>query len=225
MVLAMNDGLYAFDPETRTRSFLVDPEPDKPENRLNDGRCDRRGRFWVGSMSEKVFEPLGSFFRIDADLSANWLFNDVIIPNSIAFSPDDRTLYFADTRKFTIWAFDFDIDKGTLSNRRIFADTSERRPGRPDGSCVDSEGFLWNTEYAGGRLVRYAPDGRIDRIVELPVSHPTCCTFGGEGLDLLFVTSAVNPLNPGQRSVESEAGALFALDLGVRGLPEPFFKG
>ena len=115
----------------------------------------------------------------------------IIVPNSVAFSPDDRTLYFADTRAYTIWAFDFDIAVGAIANRRVFAQTMP--PARPDGACVDADGFLWSAKYAGSRIVRYAPDGRIDRIVELPVSHPTCCCFGGDDLQTLYVTSASDP--------------------------------
>ncbi len=118
-------------------------------------------------MNGQVFEPDGGLYRVGADLTIEHQFNDVIIPNSIAFSPDDRVFYFSDTRRTKIWAFDFEIDEGRISNRRVFADASGH-PGRPDGSTVDAEGFLWNAEIMGGRLVRYAPDGRIDRTVELP---------------------------------------------------------
>ena len=119
-----------------------------------------------------------------------------------------------------IWAFDFDIDAGAISNRRVLADLTARQ-GLPDGSCVDAEGFLWNAEYGGHRLTRYAPDGRADRAIELPVTNPTCCCFGGENLDTLYVTSAT-PRGSAGRTLD---GALLALDVGVRGLPEAAFGG
>jgi len=222
LVLGTEQGLFGFDPASGATEFLTHPEPGKATHRLNDGRCDRRGQFWVGSMNEQAFVPEGTLFRVDGDLSVTTMLSDIIVPNSIAFSPDDRTLYFADTRAYAISAFDFDIAEGRISNRRVFAQT--RAPGRPDGSCVDAGGFLWNALYAGGCLVRYAPDGRVDRVVELPVTHPTCCAFGGDGLGTLFVTSASEPAmtsnDPGPHG-----GQLIAIDVGVRGLPEPVFAG
>jgi sugar lactone lactonase YvrE len=220
LLLGTDEGLQSFDPVSGHSEFLVHPEPGKPTHRLNDGRCDRRGRFWVGSMNDQAFVPEGSYFRVDPDLTVTTMLDGIIVPNAIAFSPDDKTMYFGDTRAYAIWAFDFDIVEGRISNRRVFAETTA--PNRPDGSCVDAEGFVWNAEYAGGRLVRYAPDGRIDRIVELPVSHPTCCCFGGAGLATLFVTSAGDPaILDGGSSPDS--GELIALDVGARGLPEPSF--
>lgn len=224
MVIARNDGFFSFDPATGASSLIVCPEPDKPEHRLNDGKCDRRGRYWVGSMHTTIREKRGAFYRIDPDHSVHKMFDGFILPNSVAISPDDRTFYFADTLSFTIWAFDFDMDAGTLSNRRVFVDT-KTHPGRPDGSTVDTEGFLWNAEMAGGRIVRYSPDGRIDRTIALPVSKPTSCAFGGPGLDTLFITSSSHGLTPEQREAEPLAGSLLAVNVGARGLPEPDYAG
>jgi sugar lactone lactonase YvrE len=218
-VLALDDGLHGFDPTTGRLELLLDAESDRPENRYNDGRCDRRGRLWIGTMNIDTNRPTGAFYRISVDRSARRLLDDLTIPNSTAFSPDDRTLYVADTPRHVIWAFDFDIDAGAIANRRVFADLTARR-GNPDGSCVDAEGFLWNAEYGGHRLTRYAPDGRIDRAVELPVTNPTCCCFGGEALDTLYVTSAGS-----ERPTSPLEGAVLALDVGVRGLPEAAFGG
>jgi sugar lactone lactonase YvrE len=223
-MLAQEDGLYAFEPNKSARQKLSDPEEGIKDNRLNDGRCDRRGRFWVGSMNDTVRNEDGSLYRIDPDQTATRIFDHVNLPNGICFSPDDRTMYFADTPKRMIWAFDFDIDDGVISNKRVFADLAGE-PGRPDGSTVDAEGFVWNGEFAGGRLVRYAPDGRVDRVVSMPVSNVTCAGFGGEKFDMLFVTSAWQGLSEEQRAKEPDAGALFQLDVGVSGLPEPKFGG
>ena len=223
-VLAMDNGLHGYDPATGTMEFLLHVEPDQPDNRYNDGRCDRRGRLWIGTMDAEIRRPSGSFYRVDPHRTAKRLFDDIAVPNSTAFSPDDRTLYFADTRRHTIWAFDFDLAAGEISNRRVFADLSGRK-GLPDGSCVDAEGFLWNAEFAGHRLTRYAPDGRVDRAVELPVTSPTCCCFGGDALDTLYVSSASFRLSPEQRAAESCAGGLLALDVGVLGLPEAAYAG
>jgi sugar lactone lactonase YvrE len=219
-VLAMDSGLHAFDPDTGRLDLLVDAEPDQPDNRYNDGCCDRAGRLWIGTMDCELRHPSGSFYRIGADHSVQRLFSGITVPNSTAFSPDDCTLYFADTPRHAIWAFDFDLAAGTISNRRVFADLTARKA-LPDGSCIDADGFLWNAEYGGHRITRYAPDGRIDRSIGLPVTNPTCCCFGGDNLGTLYVTSAVQRL-AAPAAVE---GALLALDVGVRGVPEPAFAG
>jgi len=224
LVLAMPDGLHAFDPETGSLELLVHPEPGKPDNRYNDGRCDRRGRFWIGTMHCDIKEPSGSFYRVGPDRSVQRLFGGISVPNSTAFSPDDRTLYFADTPRHAIWAFDFDIDAGTISNRRVFADLTGSK-GLPDGSCVDAEGFLWNAQFAGRRILRYAPDGRLDRVIELPVKSPTCVCFGGPDLATLYVTSSTHRHGAEERAAEPLSGSLLALDVGVRGLPEAAFGG
>ena len=220
LILGTDAGVLAFDPRRGATAPLVQPEPDRPAHRLNDGRCDRRGRLWVGSMNERAFVPEGTLFRVDADLSVHPMLDQIKVPNAIAFSPDDRTLYFADTRAYTIWRFDLDIAEGRISNRRVFAET--RAPARPDGACVDADGFLWNAHFAGGCVVRYAPDGRVDRVVDLPVGNPTSCCFGGENLDVLFVTSASDPVLTGARPSDV-CGKLVALEVGCRGLPEPAF--
>jgi sugar lactone lactonase YvrE len=224
-VLARNDGLYAFEPTTGKSQFLVDPEPKLPNNRLNDGRADRRGRFWVGSMPIQGSEPTGALYRVDPDLKVARLFGDVTIPNSLAFSPDDRTLYFADSRQQTIWAFDLDIDTGAITNRRVFANLRGGRGG-PDGSCVDADGCLWNAHFGMARVVRYTPNGRVDRMIELPATNPTCCAFGGDTLDVLYITTAKIMLAPERLAAQPPlAGALFAVSAGVCGLPEAEFAG
>jgi sugar lactone lactonase YvrE len=215
LVLAMNNGLHAFDPAAGLGERLCQPEPDRPDNRYNDGRCDRRGRLWIGSMHLSTEKPTGSFYSVTPDLAVRRHLEGLTVPNSVAFSPDDCTLYFADTPHHVIWAFDFDIEAGDISNRRVFVDLSARKA-YPDGSCIDGEGFLWNAEYAGGRVVRYAPDGRVDRVIEVPVENPTCCCFGGERLDTLYITSAASSASP---------GSLLAMAVGVRGLPEAMFGG
>jgi len=223
-VVALDTGLHSFDPATGKLSLLVHPEPDEPGNRYNDGRCDRRGRLWMGTMDASIRRASGSFYRVGADRSVLRLFDGITVPNSTAFSPDDRTLYFADTPRHVIWAFDLNLHAGMIGERRVFADLTARN-GLPDGSCVDSEGFLWNAEYGGHRLTRYAPDGRPDRTIEVPVTNPTCCCFGGDSLDTLYVTSAAAAPKPGQSTPASMEGGLLALHVSVRGLPEAAFAG
>jgi sugar lactone lactonase YvrE len=149
---------------------------------------------------------------------------DVVVSNSIAISPDRRTLYFSDTRRFVMWAFDFDEERGVLSNRRVFVDHSAARD-RPDGACVDEEGCVWVAMFAGKRIVRYRPDGTLDRTIEVPVTNPTCVCFGGADLATLYITTARKFLSPAQLEAEPLAGALLAVEPGVRGLPEAQFAG
>jgi sugar lactone lactonase YvrE len=224
LIVAMQTGLHKLDFDTGTLDFLNDPEPDEHENRFNDGRCDRRGRFWSGTMNDTRRDPTGSLYRFGSQGEATKMLGDIIVPNSICWSPDDRTMYFADTYRMQIRSFKFDADSGTLSKETLFSETRDR-PGRPDGSTVDAEGFLWNAEYNGGRVVRYTPDGRIDRVIDLPVALPTSCAFGGADLETLYVTSATQRLGPDDLAAQPDAGGVFAIRAGVSGLPEPEFFG
>jgi sugar lactone lactonase YvrE len=221
-VLALQSGIYRVDRPGDPPALIVEPEPERPSNRLNDGRCDPAGRFWVGSMNELSRDPLGRLFRIGPDGRCTRALDDILIPNSLAWSPDGCTMYFADTLRSTIWAFDYDPPSGEMSNRRIFRDMRDH-PGHPDGSAVDVEGCLWNCEYGGWRVVRYRPNGEIDRAIRLPVSQPTCCCFGDADLRTLYVTSASQQLSPEQLAQQPLAGSVFAIRLDVAGLPEHRF--
>jgi len=221
-VVGLDNSLHRFDPATSVLRRIVDVETSGKRTRLNDGRCDSRGRLWIGTMDAEIREPLGSFYRVDPSGSVDWLFNDIIVTNSVAVSPDGRTLYMSDTRRFKIWTFDLDLDDGVLSNRRVFADYSNEQ-GRPDGACIDSEGCLWNAVFAGHRVIRYTPTGKIDRVIELPVTNPTCVCFGGPDLRTLYITTATKMIAPELLAKEPLAGALLAMDVGVTGLPEAMF--
>jgi sugar lactone lactonase YvrE len=151
------------------------------------------------------------------------MLDGVIVSNGIAFAPDGKTLYFTDTRRHTTWRFGLDLDDGTLSNRRVFADYTASGE-RPDGACVDADGGIWTAFFAGRRVVRYRPDGAIDLVVPMPVTNPTCVCFGGTDLRTLYVTSATKFLTPPQRAAEPLAGGLFAIHGLGQGLPEHRFR-
>jgi sugar lactone lactonase YvrE len=222
MLAATKSGFHFFDPANGSLELIVDPEAQLPDNRFNDGRCDRQGRFWAGTMSDVRRDPVGTLYRLDTDFACTPLRNAIIIPNSLAWSPDGRTMYFADTNRSTIWAWDYEPATGVATRERVFADTGS---GRPDGSCVDAEGCLWNADYGAGRLVRYTPAGKVDRTLELPVTNPTCCCFGGDRLDELFVTTARQRLAPEELARQPLAGSVLVLKPGVSGLPESRFGG
>jgi len=222
LLAATKSGLHFLDPSSGVLEAKADPEGHLPDNRFNDGRCDRAGRFWAGTMSDVNRDPVGSLYRFDARFKWEKLRNAVIIPNSLAFSPDGRTMYFADTNRHTIWAYDYDPASGAATRERVFADTGK---GRPDGSCVDADGCLWNADYGAARLVRYTPVGNVDRSVDLPVTNPTCCCFGGADLGTLYVTTATQRLAPEALAKQPLAGSLLALRPGVKGLAESRFAG
>jgi len=225
LVGALQSGFAEIDLGSGASRILVDPEPDIPSNILNDGKCDRRGRYWCGSRNGDLRDPTGALHRLDLDLSLHRMDQGFIVSNGIAFSPDDRTLYFADSRAETVFAYDLDIDAGAIANRRVFFSTREIE-GRCDGATVDAEGCYWCALVHGGRIARIDPKGRIDRLIDLPVKHPTMCTFGGPKLDTLYVTSAASMVPAEERAGVPLAGALFAIHgLGVTGLPEPHFGG
>lgn len=221
-VVALDNTLHRFDPVTGALHKIVEVEPADAGTRLNDGRSDSRGRLWIGTMDAAIEKPLGSFYRVDPDGNVQKFFDDIIVTNSVATSPDGRTLYMSDTRRFKLWAFDLDLDRGVITNRRVFVDYESQR-GRPDGACVDREGYVWNAVFAGHRVVRYAPNGRLDRVIELPVTNPTCVCLGGPDLRTLYITTATKMIDPAVLAHEDWAGALLAIDVDVAGLPESLF--
>jgi sugar lactone lactonase YvrE len=222
VLLATRAGLGLYDLETGSFELVHDPEADQPTNWLNDGRCDRRGRFWVGSMDKMIEAPRARLHRFDPDRACHVMADGIWLTNTVAFSPDDRVLYVGDSHVKTIFRYDFDLAAGTIANRRPFA-TVDR--GIPDGSCVDADGCLWNAQFDAGQVVRYTPDGRVDRTIALPVTRPTSCTFGGDDLATLYVTTARFRLSDAEQAAQPHAGGLLALDVGVRGLPEALFAG
>lgn len=195
-------------------------------NRMNDGRCDPEGRFWVGSMYERASERLftGMLHRLEADRTSTIHERGIGVSNGLAFSPDGATMYFADTLVRTVWAYDYDSDTGARTNQRVFSDFSGL-PGRPDGACVDAEGCYWIACVYGWAVARLTPRGTVDRIIELPVEKPTMPAFGGPGLGTLFVTSisAEGSISGGPDPAQRNAGKLLAIDVGATGRQEPQF--
>ena len=224
LIGAFMSGFKWIDPETGATTSIVDPEPAQPGNRFNDGKCDRRGRLLAGTMDNAEIECTGTLYRLDPDLSVHVMCTDVHLSNGLGWSPDDRILYYTDSLRRTIWAYDYDLDAGAIANRRVFARVPDQA-GVPDGLCVDAEGCVWSAHWGGWRLTRYAPDGRIERVVEMPVPQPSCPAFGGPELDVLYVSSAAIGMTPADFARAPDGGGLFALDVGVRGLPVNRFAG
>lgn len=226
LVLATKSGFHLFNPQTGEKTAIADPEQDKPANRFNDGGTDRQGRFWAGTMQQDGDrQPVGSFYRLDPDLSCHTMLSDITVTNGMAFSPDGKTMYASDTGAAvrTVWAFDYDTETGTPTNKRVFFDTNGM-DGRPDGGTIDAEGCYWYAGVGGWQVVRITPDGVVDRVIDMPVEKPTKPMFGGRDLDVLYVTSLSQGLDPARP--QPHAGSLFAITgLGVSGVPEVRFQG
>jgi L-arabinonolactonase len=227
LVLTMASGFYFFDPMNGTFTAIADPEGHLADTRFNDGKTDRQGRFWSGSMFEapgKPVEFIGSLYRMDKDLSLHRVIEDVGCSNGLAWSPDSKVMYFADSHMPIVRAYDFDPPTGAIENERVFIEFSASGD-CADGATVDAEGCYWVTIPFKGRVDRYDPDGRLMQSIKMPNDLPTCCEFGGKDLDILFVTTAVLRRPAGQLIGQKHPGGLFALDVGVRGLPLPAFEG
>jgi sugar lactone lactonase YvrE len=218
LLVALRSGFAFFDCTSGAVTTIVDPEAHLPHNRMNDGRCDPAGRYWCGSMNPESGTADGSLYVLGRDLECRKVLDDLVTPNGIAWSRDGKTMYLADTRRGFIYAFGFDAATGSLGERCIFADLGAM-PGGPDGSTLDAEGFLWSAQFDGGCLVRYAPDGTMDRVVRLPVTKPTSCGFGGPGYARLYVTTATRGLSDDDLRAEPLAGRVLVLDVGVAGCP------
>jgi L-arabinonolactonase len=227
LVLTMTSGFHFFDPATGQFEAITDPEADMPTTRFNDGKPDRQGRFWSGTMFEAPGRPIefiGALYRLDPDLSVHRTIEGIGCSNGLAWSPDSKTMYFSDSHAGAVWSYDFDAVTGDVANRRTFIDMTVTG-GLADGATVDAEGCYWVTIPVTGKVCRYDPDGRLMQTVLLPTDLPTCCEFGGKDLDILYVTSAVLRRPAAHFVGQKNPGGLFALDVGVKGLALPPFKG
>ena len=221
-VCAMTDGFYFFDFNSGDAKLIGDPVA-KPGTNFNDGKTDARGRFIAGTLDAKFANPNGSIFSLDTSLKCSVIEPAIGCTNGPCFSPDNRTFYCSDSVSRTIAAYDYDLAKGTVSNKREFA-AIKGLGGVPDGATVDAEGNLWSAIAGGGKLVCFKPDGSIVRTVEVPVPIITSVMFGGDNLEVMYATSIgekILNMDPGP-----DGGSLFAITgLGVKGKPEPRFAG
>lgn len=223
LILALEDGLYTYSMGQKPLN-LARPELELKQNRFNDGRTDRQGRFWVGSLHREETEATGAFYRLDADGSCERVADGIIASNGTAFSPDGVRGYHADSKTGNVWSFAVDTDDGTITDRKIFAKIDSRE-GVPDGATVDADGCYWLAHAGGWRIVRYTPTGKVDRIIHLPVEIPTSLTFGGNDLRTLYVTTATYSLSEKSQLIQPLAGSILALDVGCSGVPETKFAG
>ena len=227
LLLAMSNGFYNYDFKNEIlESRECDPEPDRKDNRLNDGRCDPGGRFWVGSMNDLrrikgQYEGNLYCYHPDGECVSQNL--PVGVANGLAFSPDERYMFFADTMRETVWRFDYDKDQGKILNQQVFL-SLKNLSGKPDGACVDADGCYWLAHIYGWKVARYTPKGKLDREIQLPFPKPSMCAFGGSKLDTLYITS-ISTKDDKSNGENKYSGGLFAVNPGVSGIPEPNFLG
>ena len=227
LLLAMSNGFYNYDFKNEIlESRECDPEPDRKDNRLNDGRCDPAGRFWVGSMNDLrriQGQHEGNLYCYHPDGECVSQNLPVGVANGLAFSPDERYMFFADTMRETVWRFDYDKEQGKILNQQVFLNL-KNLSGKPDGACVDADGCYWLAHIYGWKVARYTPKGKLDREIQLPFPKPSMCAFGGSKLDTLFITS-ISTKHDKSNGENKYSGGLFAVNPGVSGIPEPNFLG
>lgn len=214
VIVALKDGVYFFDFSTSKFEFIVAPEPDRPGNRLNDGKVGPDGRFWVGSMDDTPDKkPVAALYRIDRDGSCECMADGLIVSNGLSWSTDGSIMYHSDSRQATLWAYDYDLESGSISNRRVVRRMTDEE-GRPDGAAVDQEGFYWSAGVSAGCLNRIASDGTIVRKLMMPCPAPTMPCFGGPDLKTLFVTSLTK-----ESDGSKVPGSVYSLEVDVAGTP------
>jgi sugar lactone lactonase YvrE len=223
LLLALRDGFFRFDPATEACVPLADPEAHLPDNRFNDGKCDPAGRFWAGTMGRAP--NLGSLYCLDTDLVVHRRVEGVSISNGLAWSPDERVMYYVDSRTRAVSAFDYDKATGQIEGRRVVIRIPDGM-GLPDGMSIDEAGMLWIALWDGGAVGRWNPaTGELLDQIPLPVSRPTSCAFGGTDLDQLYITSARAGLSADALARQPLAGGIFRCTPGVRGGPAWDFLG
>ncbi|MEH6607068.1 MAG: SMP-30/gluconolactonase/LRE family protein [Pseudomonadales bacterium] len=213
-----------YDLKSEQLEWLARPELDSPGNRFNDGRVDRQGRFWAGAMVEDkaIRTRAAGLYRLDNNRQCRGVVDGISISNGLCWSPDSRVMYHADSPRRQMYAYDFDASSGTASNKRVFTSTEDGF--YPDGATVDSEGYLFSAQWGGSRIVRYTPSGDIDGVLNVPVSQPSCMAFGGENLDLLFVTTARENLDDESLSEQPMAGNVLIYQTPFKGTSDPVVK-
>ena len=229
LVAALQHGFYTVDMSDLSMRQIGDPDAHRPENRFNDGKCDSEGRLWAGTMSKKLDSgygdsgPVGSVYCLEPDWSISRKIEQVTISNGMGWSPDNSTFYYIDSPTKTVVAYDFDPIQGRISGKRVVVSLPEGFVGMPDGMCVDGEGMLWIALWGGGAVVRWDPmKGKIQGRLPVPALNVSSCTFGGEDLDELIITTARLGTDT---AVYPEAGGLFKIKPGVKGLPTYSFGG
>lgn len=227
LVIALANGFHFFDPHTELFDPIGDPEADIAATRFNDGKTDRQGRFWASTM----FDPpgpnapkIGGLYRLGFDHTCHRFIHNLGIPNGLAWSPDSRKMFFTDSVSSRISVWDFDPHNGEIENERTFADLNFIQ-GVGDGATVDIDGCYWITVPFKGKVLRFDPQGQLMQTFELPTDVPTCCEFGGSDLDILYVTTATLNRSPQQLEGQRQPGGLWAIDVGVKGLPASPFLG
>ena len=231
LIIASQYGVYNYNLTSNNFTRLIETEPLLKFNRSNDGASDIKGRFWFGTMQNNLDEegndiPItkysGSLYRLDIDLTLDKIESNLGIPNTFIWNPDNTKFYFTDSMEEIIYSYDFDEESGEITNKTKFA-TFNR--GIPDGSTMDSEGFVWNCRWGGSCVVRLDPLGRVDRVLEVPVENVTNCVFGGKDLKTLFITTARQGLSKEYVTKNPYAGSLFAIDLSIKGIEDNNFLG
>jgi L-arabinonolactonase len=227
-VVTLRTGIHFLDLDSGALE-LVHPLPDPPPHVFNDGKVDSRGRFVIGASTANFANPGpdGGLFRLDPDLSLTRLDSGIHFSNSPCWSPNGGTFYFSDSWINTTYAYDYDVETGTVGNRRPFVNTSDLG-GLPDGATVDADGLYWVAVFRGGKIAAYTPDGRLERVIDMPVPLVSSVGFGGPNLDQLYVTTIAHDVaaGAGDHAGDDQAGSLFVIDdLGTRGLTEPEFAG
>lgn len=223
-VVALRSGIYLAGPDGTVGRKIADAPYDPAHHRFNDGRCDPRGRFFVGSMNEARTANTGELLRVDANGRTTRVLGDMMISNGLAWSPDGRTMYHADTPTHTIRAYDYDLATGTPSRPRVFAQWTGETD-RPDGGVVDSAGNYWTAFYRGGKVLQISPQGETLAEFPVPAMCPTMCAFGGPDLTTLYVTSARQMRDADELARLPHSGGIFAMRVAIPGLPEPAFAG
>lgn len=224
LVVAMRGGFALLDRGSTAPRLVAAVEGEGVETWMNDGACDRAGRFWAGTASRSRSTRSAALYRLDPNHSAHQVVGGIGLSNGIGWSPDDRRLYHVDSAAQGVDVFDFDLETAGLRNRRRLVDV-DPAVGIPDGLTVDVEGCIWLAVWGSSRVWRYTPTGRLDRVVTAPVSQVTSCTFGGRDLDQLLITSAAEGLSVSQRRAQPYAGGLFRADPGISGLPPQGYAG
>ena len=221
LLMALRDGLGFWDLENQNLEIVTNPEASRENARFNDGKVDRKGRLWAGTIGEDANSAL---YRFGPDGSIHTMETGITISNGIGWSPDDKTMYYTDSAPRLIYSYDFDLPSGQITNQKTFVKVPVTE-GFPDGLSVDSEGFIWSAQWDGWRITRYDPDGKVERVIKMPMQRPTSCTFGGDDLDQLYITSAWTGLKESDRREQPFAGDLFCIQTEIRGQPATDFIG